>query len=123
MTVNGTAEFQIGNIMAAIAACRAYRLAIEQIASALRGFRSDADNPRRVNLYKVKTGNVLIDYGHNPDAFEAICRMAAKWDNRRVVNVIGVHCDRDDSVVEQAGRVDARGFHPRVALSDARRTQ
>jgi len=118
VTMNGTAEFQIGNIMAAIAACRAYCLPIEQIASALRGFRSDADNPGRVNLYKVKNGNVLIDYGHNPDAFEAICRMAAKWDNRRVVGVIGVPGDRDDSLVEQAGRVAARGFHRAIIKED-----
>jgi len=118
VTMNGAAEFQVANVLAATAACRAYGLAPAEIAAALKTFRSAGDNPGRVNLYRVRTGYVLVDYGHNPDAFDAVCRMAARWDDRRVTGIIGVPGDRDNSVVEQAGRVAARGFHRVIIKED-----
>ena len=117
-TMNGAAEFQIANVMAAVAAARAYGLSREEVGASIARFRSDAENPGRANLYRVGKGYVMVDYGHNPDAFLAVCRMAAKWENRRVTAVIGVPGDRDDSVVEQAGRVAARGFHRVIIKED-----
>jgi cyanophycin synthetase len=118
VTMNGTAEFQVANVMAAVAACRAYGLSREQCASSLKSFRSAGDNPGRANLYRVGRGYVMVDYGHNPDAFEAVCRTAAKWEDRRVTGIVGVPGDRDDLVVEQAGRVAARGFHRVIIKED-----
>jgi cyanophycin synthetase len=119
VTMDGAAEFQVANVLAATAACRAYGLAPEQIAASMKTFRSAGDNPGRVNLYRVRAGYVLVDYGHNPDAFDAVCRMAARWEDRRVTGIIGVPGDRDNSVVEHAGRVAARGFH-RVIIKEDR---
>jgi cyanophycin synthetase len=117
-TMNGAAEFQIANLLAAIAACRAYGVTGEHLRESLRSFDSNY-NPGRANLYQVNGGYVLADYGHNPEAFAAVCRMAAKWDDRRVTGIIGVPGDRDNSVIEQAGRVAARGFH-RVIIKEDR---
>jgi cyanophycin synthetase len=44
--------------------------------------------------------------------------MAAKWEGRRVTGIIGVPGDRDDSVVEAAGRIAARGFHRVIIKED-----
>jgi cyanophycin synthetase len=44
--------------------------------------------------------------------------MAARWEGRRVTGIIGVPGDRDDSVVEAAGRVAARGFHRVIIKED-----
>jgi cyanophycin synthetase len=118
VTMNGAAEFQVANLMAAAAAARAYGLSRGQFASAMKTFASGSDNPGRANLYEVNGGHVMIDYGHNPDAFMAVCRMAAGWKGRRVTGVIGVPGDRDNSVVEQAGRVAARGFHRIIIKED-----
>jgi cyanophycin synthetase len=60
----------------------------------------------------------MVDYGHNPDAFAAVCRMAAGWEGRRVTGIIGVPGDRDDSLIEQAGRVAARGFRRVIIKED-----
>jgi cyanophycin synthetase len=117
-TMGGTADFQIANAMAAAAAARAFGLSREVVGASLARFRSDEENPGRANLYKVGGGYVMVDYGHNPDAFEAVCRMAARWEDRRVTGVIGVPGDRDNSVVEQAGRVAARGFHRVIIKED-----
>ena len=116
-TMNGTAEFQISNLLAAVAACRSHGVTCAQLRNALRNFNSNY-NPGRANLYKVNGGHVMVDYGHNPDAFAAVCRMAARWNERRVTGIIGIPGDRDDSVIEQAGRVAARGFHRVIIKED-----
>jgi cyanophycin synthetase len=116
-TMGGAAEFQIANVLAATAACRAYGVARERLRESLRTFASN-DNPGRANLYQINGGFVMIDYGHNPDAFAAVCRMAATWTDRRVAGIIGVPGDRDNSVVEAAGRVAARGFHRVIIKED-----
>jgi cyanophycin synthetase len=117
-TMNGAADFQVANAMAAIAAARACGLSREEVGSAIARFRSDAENPGRANLYRVGDGYVMVDYGHNPEAFLAVCRMAAKWEGRRVTGIIGVPGDRDDSVVERAGQIAARGFHRVIIKED-----
>ncbi|HEX8423142.1 MAG TPA: Mur ligase family protein, partial [Pyrinomonadaceae bacterium] len=118
LTMSGTARFQVANVLSAIAACRAYGVTRENIAAALKNFRNDEHNPGRANFYQVGAGYALVDYGHNPDAFEAVSRMAALWSGRRVTAILGVPGDRDDSLIQQAGRVAARGFHRIIIKED-----
>ena len=118
-TMAGTAEFQVSNVLAAVAACRAHGVAAEQLAASLAEFRSAEHNPGRSNLYRVASGGyVMLDYGHNADAFAAICRMTAQWKGRRVTGIIGVPGDRADALIEEAGRIAARGFHRLVIKED-----
>jgi cyanophycin synthetase len=120
VTLNGTAEFQAANALAAIAGCRAGGVAREQIASSLMNFRTDWHNPGRTNLYQLPKGYVVVDYGHNPHAFEAICQTAYRWnvDGRKLTGIIGVPGDRANGLVEQAGRVAARGFDHLIIKED-----
>jgi cyanophycin synthetase len=118
VTMNGTARFHVANAMAAIAACRAYGMSRERIARALAGFRSDVHNPGRANLYQVGKGYVMVDYGHNPDSFAEICRMAQQLPARRITGIIGVPGDRDSMIVETAARVAAHGFHRLIIKED-----
>jgi cyanophycin synthetase len=118
VTLGGAASFNIANALAAAAACRALGVSRQEVAAALRGFRGDLHNAGRVSLFEIYGGYVLVDYGHNPDAFAAVCQMAAKWSGRRVTGVIGVPGDRDDWVVEQAGRAAARGFERIIIKED-----
>jgi cyanophycin synthetase len=117
LTMNGAAEFQVSNVMAAIAACRAYGLSATDIGG-LAHFDNAAHNPGRNNLYRVRDGYALIDYGHNPGAFEAICRMAANWKGFTVTGIIGVPGDRTDALVKESARIAARGFHRIVIKED-----
>ena len=118
-TMGGTAEFQAANVLAATAACRAHGLAAEQIAAALATFSSAGDNGGRASLYRVASGGyVLLDYGHNPDAFRAVCRMTARWQGRRVTGIVGAPGDRSDALIEEAGRIAARGFERIIIRED-----
>lgn len=116
-TMNGAAEFQIANLLAAIAACRVYGVSIQDVAN-LQTFDNAADNPGRNNLYRVGAGYALIDYGHNPRAFEAICKMAANWKNYEVTGIIGVPGDRTDELIRESARIAARGFARIVIKED-----
>jgi cyanophycin synthetase len=119
LTAGGIAKFQVYNLLAAVAACRALELPASVIRERIRTFDSAVHNSGRANLYRVEAGYAMIDYGHNPAAFEAVCRMAADWTDRRITGVIGVPGDRCDALIEEAGRAAARGFHRILIKEDS----
>ena len=118
VTMNGTADFQIQNAMAAIAASRALDVSPEKIAHALGEFNSEAHNPGRNNFYRVGKGYALVDYGHNPKAMEAICRMTARWQGKTITGIVSFPGDRRDDVIEAAGRIAAAGFDRIIVKGD-----
>ena len=72
-------------------------------------FRGDLHDPGRASLYGVSGGHVTVDYGHNPGAYEAVCRMASLWTGRRGTGIIAVPGDRDESATGQARSESTRG--------------
>lgn len=118
LTLNGTAEFQVSNVMAAIATCVDREVPYEIIFAGLRAFRPNEHNAGRSNLYKVGRAHVMLDYGHNPDAFRAVSEMVSKWRTRRLIGVIGVPGDRSNEVICDSARVAARGFDYLIVRDD-----
>jgi cyanophycin synthetase len=118
VVMNGAADFQIGNLLATIAACRAFGVEHDVLLKSLIGFSSWADNPGRANLYRLNGGHVMVDYGHNTEAFNAICRMTSNWKDRRVTGIVTVPGDRDDALIDRAGRVAAKGFDKVIVRED-----
>jgi cyanophycin synthetase len=104
--------------MAAAAVCRAYGLTVEQVAAGLRTFGAHDQNQGRGNLYRVGRGYVLLDYGHNPAALDAVGRLAAKWHGHRMTGVIGLPGDRADWVIQESASVAARHFHRVIVRED-----
>jgi cyanophycin synthetase len=118
MTFNGQAKFNIYNILAAIAACRAYGLEGHQIMPLIRRFDSNAQNPGRANLFQWNGSSILLDYGHNPEAFRSVIKMASSVKNKRLIGVVGVPGDRDDSLIKESGKVLAQGFDYLIIKED-----
>jgi cyanophycin synthetase len=116
-TLGGSARFQVANVLAAVAACRALGVSRERTAASLARFES-AHNPGRMNLYRVNGGYAVVDYGHNPGAFGAVCELAARWQDRQVTGVFTVPGDRDGSVIEAAARVLASGGFDRLIVRE-----
>jgi cyanophycin synthetase len=110
VTLQGAAEFNVANALAAVAACRAYGIPRETIKGALQTFGGIANNAGRGNLYKVGKGYVLVDYGHNADAFAALGRLTTRLTGYRVTAVLDVPGDRADWVIAKAGSAAARAF-------------
>jgi cyanophycin synthetase len=76
LTRNGTIGFQVENAMAAIATGWALGLdEWETIESALANFVNDAATaPGRFNVFDYKGATLIADYGHNPDAIQALVK-------------------------------------------------
>jgi cyanophycin synthetase len=110
VTLGGAARFQTANALAAAAACLALGSSPDQIAAALGHFQGGRHNPGRMNVYEVGKGYVVLDYGHNPGALEALCGLAASWTDRRVTGIFSAPGDRTEELSEQVGRLAARGF-------------
>ncbi|MGE0526123.1 MAG: cyanophycin synthetase [Bdellovibrionales bacterium] len=118
LTLAGTARFQVANVLAAIACGVAQGVSETTICSALRNFQIHKHNRGRTNLYKVGKGYAMLDYAHNPGAFQAVCEMAAHWSQRRLIGVVGVPGDRSDEVIRQAAVSVARGFDEVIIRDD-----
>lgn len=115
ITLGGQAEYQISNTLAAIAAARAYGLTRKQIA---HGLESYTGNVGRGNLYRIGKGYVYVDYGHNPEAFTAVGKALKGLAGKRLTGVIGVPGDRNDEVIQQAGRAAAQYFDQFIIRED-----
>ncbi|KAF1047482.1 MAG: Cyanophycin synthetase [Herbaspirillum frisingense] len=103
LTRNGAIGFQVENVMASVGAAWALNLDWDQITAALTSFISDSGTaPGRFNLFDYKGATLIADYGHNPDAIQALIKavdgMPAK---RRSVVISGAGDRRDVDITRQ----------------------
>lgn len=61
---------------------------------------------------------MLVDYGHNPAAFEAVADLTRHWEGRRVTAVFTSPGDRSDDLIRECGRVIARRFDRIIIRED-----
>jgi cyanophycin synthetase len=116
-TFGGTASFHISNALAAAAASRALGISREHLSRGLTTFRANFHNTGRANIYRVGRGYALLDYGHNPDALEAVGAMIRSWNPKSATAVIGLPGDRNDSLLRDCTRAVAKHFD-RLILRD-----
>ena len=103
VTQHGAIGFQVENAMAAIAAAWAMAVPWETIHGALASFVNDAQTaPGRFNVFSYRGATLVADYGHNPDAIqalvEAIDNLPAPPDSRRSVVISGAGDRRDEDI-------------------------
>lgn len=111
-TLQGRAWPMVENALAATAACWALGLEQEGISAALREFDGGpSHNPGRFNLYHRQDGvQVMVDYGHNKAALQAVISTARAFQPRRLIGVVGLPGDRRNEDAVELGRVAGRGF-------------
>jgi cyanophycin synthetase len=103
ITHNGLIGFQVENAMAAIGAAWGLGLDWNVVLTGLRTFEnSAASTPGRFNLFSHRGATVIADYGHNPDAIEALTRaVEAMPAKRRMVVISGAGDRRDEDLRRQ----------------------
>jgi cyanophycin synthetase len=103
LTLSGAIGFQVENAMAAIAAGWALGIDWATIRRALAGFTSDSGTtPGRFNLMDYRGARLIADYGHNPDAMQAlVSAVTALPARRRSVVISGAGDRRDEDLVRQ----------------------
>ena len=117
ITMGGTSTYQVANALAAIAASTAVGVPMDSVIEGLRSF-SNKHNPGRTNLYQIGKGHLLLDYGHNPDAFMSVGEMVRKWGTKVVTGIIGTPGDRADRMISLAGMAAAHVFDKIIVRED-----
>lgn len=112
-TMEGRAMHNVQNAMVAAAMAFSMNLKLETIRQGLRTFDTTFfQAPGRANVFNEHPFKVILDYGHNAHAVDAMCQLAQRLDvsGRRIVVLAGPGDRRDEDLVEiaraAAGRFD-----------------
>jgi UDP-N-acetylmuramyl tripeptide synthase len=119
VTFGGTAEHNVGNALAAVAAGLALGLDPKIIATTLRRFGSDLeDNPGRANLVELGGVRILLDFAHNPHGMAALVGVARTILAQRRLLLVGQAGDRGDEAIRALARAAWLLKPDRVVVKD-----
>ena len=113
-TIEGRAMHNVSNAMFAAAMAFSMGIKLETIRQGLRTFDTTFfQAPGRTNVYNEHPFKVILDYGHNAHAVEAMTDLAQRLDvtGRRIVVVAGPGDRRDEDIREIARTVAGRFDH------------
>lgn len=107
ITCQGKIECNIENAMAAMAALYALHIPTDIIA---KGFKTFEINTGRFNLYSLNQFHVMLDYGHNLPGYKQVVKACQGFGYQRLVGIIGMPGDRNDSFIQSVGRFCSTTF-------------
>jgi cyanophycin synthetase len=123
-TIEGRAMHNVSNAMFAAAMAFSLGIKLETIRQGLRTFDTTFfQAPGRANVYNEHPFKVILDYGHNAHAVEAMADLATRLDvtGRRLVVVAGPGDRRDEDLRDIARAVAGRFDHYICRRDDALR--
>ena len=119
LTRNGTIGFQIENVMAALGAAWGLRLDWGSIQRGLSSFVSDAATaPGRFNVFSYRGATVVADYGHNPDAIQALVLAIDTMPAQRRSVVLSGAGDRRDVDIRRQTEILGDAFDDVILYQD-----
>jgi cyanophycin synthetase len=119
LTRNGGIGFQVENTMASVGAVWALSLDWDIVRAGLRTFISDVGTaPGRFNLFDYRGATVIADYGHNPDAINALVKAVESMPAKRRSVVISGAGDRRDIDIRQQTEILGDAFDEVVLYQD-----
>ncbi|MBP6075633.1 MAG: cyanophycin synthetase [Nitrosomonas sp.] len=119
LTKNGSINFQIENAMAAIGAGWALGLDWTVIRTGLTGFVNNTQTaPGRFNLFNYRNATLIADYGHNPDAIQALVSAIDNIPSKKRSVVISAAGDRRDEDIRQQTRILGDAFDEVLLYQD-----
>jgi len=113
-TMEGRALHNVNNAMFAAAMAFSMGMKLETIRQGLRTFDTTFfQAPGRTNVFNEHPFKVILDYGHNAHAVEAMTQLAGRLDvtGKRIVVVAGPGDRRDDDIREIARTVAGHFDH------------
>ncbi|MEP6588497.1 MAG: cyanophycin synthetase [Polaromonas sp.] len=120
VTRGGSIGFQVENVMAAVAAAWAANVSWDTIKSGLASFVTDTHNaPGRFNVMDYGGATVIADYGHNPDAMQALVAAVNAMPAQRRSVVISGAGDRRDSDIKNQTVILGAAFDDVILYQDA----
>ncbi len=120
LTRQGQIGFQTENVMAAVAAAWAVNVPWDAIAQGLATFISDIQGvPGRFNVFDYKGATLIADYGHNPDAIQALVQAVDNMPAKKRVVVISGAGDRRDQDIRDQTEILGAAFDDVLLYQDA----
>jgi cyanophycin synthetase len=124
IAIGGLARHNIANALAAAAGARALGATIEEVGDGLRDFRPSTDrSPGRLNIFRLGSRIVIVDFAHNEAGVDAILDVAegiaggAAGRAAPITLIIGTAGDRPDDTLRGIGRIAARRAQ-RIAIKE-----
>lgn len=117
-THNGASESNVRNVMAAIASIKTINNNINKIVNALKSIKCDlTTNKGRQNILNIKDFKLIIDYGHNSEAFNEVFNIAKSLNPTRITSLITAPGDRTDNHIIELGEIAAE-FCDKVIIKE-----
>lgn len=118
LTLDGTVDFNIRNVLAAVLAAHVRDIGTEVIREALMTFIPSPEfTPGRMNIFKFSDFEILVDYAHNPGAFTELKKFLASRSNHKVGIITGVG-DRRREDIKNVGSIAAEMFDEIIIRHD-----
>lgn len=119
LTFSGRAQFMIQNVLPATLTAFVRNIPAEDIRIALQTFvPSPVQTPGRMNLFKFKEFEILLDYAHNPSGIQAIGQFLSKTEGTPKVGIISGTGDRRDEDIIKLGEESAKIFDEVIIRQD-----
>jgi UDP-N-acetylmuramyl tripeptide synthase len=105
ITFGGTAEHNVANALAAVAAAAGLGIGVLHMTAALRAFGQQLeDNPGRANFIELGGLRILVDFAHNPHGMSALVAVAETIPAQRRLLLVGQAGDRSDEAIRELAR-------------------
>ncbi len=119
LTFEGKAVFMIQNVLPAVLTGYIRGFSIEDIKVAIESFiPSPAQTPGRLNMFRFKDFDVMLDYAHNPAGLRGLQQMIEKMDGTPKVGMIAGIGDRRPEDNHEIGAVAAEMFDEIIIRQD-----
>ncbi len=110
-----TGEFNIYNILGAIALCVGEGIPAGIIESGIRNLKQI---PGRMQKINTASGCIFVDYAHTPDALERVIMSVRRLGVKRIITVFGCGGNRDRGKRRMMGDISARLSDISIVTSD-----
>lgn len=119
-TIDGKAMHNVQNAMFAAAICYSMGKSLEDIRQGLRTFATSYfQAPGRLNVFEEHPFKVILDYGHNPAAMEAMTKLCEQLETKgQKILCFSMPGDRRNEDIEQAAGIVAGKFDHYICRAD-----
>ncbi len=119
ITFEAKAIFMIQNILPAVLAAHIQGIGIHDMKAALESFiPSENQTPGRLNLFKFKKFNFLMDYAHNPSGMLALQKFTNSMEASYRIGIIAGIGDRLEEDTIKIGNIAAQMFDEIIIRND-----
>jgi UDP-N-acetylmuramoyl-L-alanyl-D-glutamate--2,6-diaminopimelate ligase len=116
-------QFNLANLLAALAAALSLGLTADQLLASLPSFPGVPGRMERVQINPEQDITVIVDYAHTPDSLENLLKAARPFISGNMICVFGCGGDRDRTKRPLMGKIAAALADQVVVTSDNPRTE